>query len=130
MKKVSRNVIDFEGNVLVIDDQEQIRNVVSSMIKSIAKCKIKTCGCENLDSELKRRKYDIIVCDFTMPSINGLQVAEKVKEINKHTYFCLMTGWVGSFEDQEMNNVDFVLNKPINKESLKQMIFDYKTRKS
>ncbi|MBZ9684801.1 hybrid sensor histidine kinase/response regulator [Clostridium estertheticum] len=126
-EEVSKNVIDFKGNVLVIDDQEQIRNVVSSMIKSIAKCKIKTCGCDNLDSELKRRKYDIIVCDFTMPSINGLQVAQKVKEISKSTYFCLMTGWVGSFEGQEMNNVDFVLNKPINKDSLKQMFFDYNT---
>ena len=123
--KISRNIIDFEGNVLVIDDQEQIRNVVASMIKSIAKCKIKTCGCDNLDSELKRRKYDIIVCDFTMPTINGLQVAQKVKDINKHAYFCLMTGWVGSFDGQEMNNIDFVLNKPINKDSLKQMFFDY-----
>ncbi|MBU3146150.1 ATP-binding protein [Clostridium sp. CF012] len=126
-EEVSRNVINFKGNILIIDDQEQIRNVVSSMIKSIAKCKIKTCGCEGLDSEFKRRKYDIIVCDFTMPSINGLQVAQKIKEINKDTYFCLMTGWVGSFDGQEMNNVDFVLNKPINKDSLKQMFFDYNT---
>ena len=126
--KISRNIIDFEGNVLVIDDQEQIRNVVASMIKSIAKCKIKTCGCDNLDLELKRRKYDIIVCDFTMPTINGLQVAQKVKDINKQAYFCLMTGWVGSFDGQEMDNIDFVLNKPINKDSLKQMFFDYNTR--
>ncbi|MBK5242940.1 hybrid sensor histidine kinase/response regulator [Clostridium sp.] len=123
------NNIKFEGNILVIDDQEQIRSVVSSMIKSITKCKIKTCGCEDLDSELRRRKYDIIVCDFTMPGINGLQVAQKVKGLNKDTYFCLMTGWVGSFEDRELVNVDFVLNKPINKESLKQMIFAYNIRK-
>ena len=119
------HVIDFEGNILVIDDQEQIRNIVSSMIKSIAKCKIKTCGCENLDSELKRRKYDIVVCDFTMPTINGFQVAKKIKSINNNTYFCLMTGWVGSFEGQKMNNIDFVLNKPINKENLKQMFSCY-----
>ncbi|MCJ7687867.1 MAG: hybrid sensor histidine kinase/response regulator, partial [Clostridiaceae bacterium] len=119
------NDINFEGNILVIDDQEQIRNVVSSMIKSNVKCKIKTCGCEDLDSELRRRKYDIIVCDFTMPGINGLQVAQNVKELNKDTYFCLMTGWVGSFEDKELVNVDFVLNKPISKESLKQMFFAY-----
>ncbi|MGH4138664.1 ATP-binding protein [Clostridium sp.] len=126
--KVSNNTIDFQGNVLVIDDQEQIRTVVANMIKSISKCKVKTCGCEVIDSELLRRKYDIIVCDFTMPSINGLQVAQKVKEINKGSYFCLMTGWVGSFEGQKMNNVDFILNKPINKESLKQLFFDYSIR--
>ena len=125
---ISNYEICFEGNILVIDDQEQIRNVVASMIKSITRCKIKTCGCDNLGSELKRRKYDIIICDFTMPGINGFQVAQKVKEINKNTYFCLMTGWVGSFEGQEMNNVDFVLNKPINKESLKQMFFCHTTK--
>ena len=125
---ISNYEICFEGNILVIDDQEQIRNVVSSMIKSISKCKIKTCGCDNLGSELKRRKYDIIICDFTMPGINGFQVAQKIKEIDENTYFCLMTGWVGSFEGQEMNNVDFVLNKPINKETLKQMFFCYNTR--
>ena len=123
--EVPRGVIYFEGNVLIIDDQEQIRNVVASMIKSISKCKVKTCGCDNLDSELRRRKYDIVVCDFAMPSINGLEVAQKVKLINMKTYFCLMTGYVGSFDGQDLNNVDFVLNKPINKDSLKQMFFDY-----
>ncbi|MBU3114661.1 hybrid sensor histidine kinase/response regulator [Clostridium lacusfryxellense] len=125
---ISNHEISFTGNILVIDDQEQIRDVVASMIKSISECKIKTCGCDNLGPELKRRKYDIIICDFTMPGINGFQVAKKIKEINENTYFCLMTGWVGSFEGQEMNNVDFVLNKPINKESLKQMFSCYSTR--
>jgi signal transduction histidine kinase len=123
--EVTSSVIHFEGNVLIIDDQEQIRNVVASMIKSISKCKIKTCGCENLDSELSRRKYDIVVCDFAMPSINGLEVAQKVKQLNKKTFFCLMTGYVGSFDGQDLNNIDFVLNKPINRDSLKQMFSDY-----
>lgn len=123
--QTSSSVTDSIGNVLVIDDQEQVRNIVSSMISSITKCKIKACGCDNLDSELTRRRYDVVVCDFTMPSINGLQVAQKVKDLNKQTYFCLMTGWMGSFKGEDMNNVDFILNKPINKESLKQMVIDY-----
>ena len=116
------------GNVLVIDDQEQVRNIVSSMVTSITECKVKACGCDNLDSELKRRKYDIVVCDFTMPIINGLQVAKIVKDINKQTYFCLMTGWVGSFEDEDMKNIDFILSKPINKESLIKMIIDFNAK--
>ena len=127
-EEVSIKEIDFEGNVLVIDDQEQIRNVVASMIKSITKCKIKTCGCDNIDSELNRRKYDIVVCDLAMPSINGLQVANKVKQINKQSYFCLMTGYVGSFNDKDLSNVDCIVNKPINKDSLKQMFYDYKSK--
>ena len=113
------------GDVLVIDDKQQVSEIVSSMVRSITKCKVKACGCDNLDSELSRRRYDIVICDFTMPNINGLQVAQKVKDINKQTYFCLMTGWIGSFKGEDMKNIDFILSKPINKESLINMIIDY-----
>lgn len=87
--------IDFHGNILIIDDQQQIRSVVSDMVKSIVKCKIKSCGNDNIEEELKRRKYDIILCDFSMPGLNGLQVSQIVKKINEEAFFCLMTGWVG-----------------------------------
>lgn len=119
------HVTDSMGDVLVIDDKQQVSEIVSSMVRSITKCKVKACGCDNLDSELSRRRYDIVICDFTMPNINGLQVAQKVKDINKQTYFCLMTGWIGSFKGEDMKNIDFILSKPINKESLINMIIDY-----
>ncbi len=121
--------IEFNGSILIIDDQPQIRNVVGYMIKSLIKCKIKSCGCENIDEEIKRRKYDIVICDFSMPEINGLQVAKILKDVYKDSYFCLMTGWVGNFEEGSIANVDFVLNKPINKEKIREMFVNYNSTK-
>ncbi|KAJ52871.1 signal transduction histidine kinase/CheY-like chemotaxis protein [Clostridium tetanomorphum] len=118
--------IDFHGNILIIDDQQQIRSVVSDMVKSIVKCKIKSCGNDNIEEELKRRKYDIILCDFSMPGLNGLQVSQIVKKINEEAFFCLMTGWVGNFNSNATQNIDLILNKPINKEKLKEMFIIYK----
>lgn len=122
--------IEFNGNILIIDDQQQIRNVISDMIKSIAKCRVKSCGNDNIEQELGRRKYDIILCDFSMPGMNGIQVSNIAKKINEEVFFCLMTGWIGNFNNNITQNINLILNKPINKEKLKQIFITYKNTKS
>lgn len=132
VKNISKeNIIDYNIdvelnlNVLVIDDQETIRKVVCDMIKSISKCKVKTCSDENIQTEINKRNYDIILCDFSMPNINGLQVAKIIKNSNKNVFFCLMTGWVGEFNKTKFDNIDYVLNKPISKKKLKDLFYAY-----
>lgn len=127
-KKSNEEAINFDGNMLIIDDQNQIRNVISDMIKSIIDCRIKSCDNDNIEEELKRRKYDIIICDYSMPGMNGIQVAQIAKKLNKKVYFCLMTGWFGGLEVDGNENVDLVLSKPIDKEKLKEIFIKYKNK--
>ncbi|GAA0731339.1 hypothetical protein GCM10008905_33520 [Clostridium malenominatum] len=127
-KKSNEEAINFDGNMLIIDDQNQIRNVISDMIKSIIDCRIKSCDNDNIEEELKRRKYDIIICDYSMPGMNGIQVAQIAKKLNKKVYFCLMTGWFGGLEVDRNENVDLVLSKPIDKEKLKEIFIKYKNK--
>ncbi|WP_164509120.1 hybrid sensor histidine kinase/response regulator [Clostridium rectalis] len=125
-KNIHYGKIEFNGNILIIDDQQQIRSVISDMIKSIVKCKIKSCGNNNIEQELNRRNYDIILCDFSMPGMNGIQVCDIAKKINNKVFFCLMTGWIGNFSKEMVKNIDFILNKPINKGKLEEMFVNYK----
>ncbi|MEW9097222.1 MAG: hybrid sensor histidine kinase/response regulator [Clostridiaceae bacterium] len=125
-EKMYEEKIEFKGNILIIDDQSQIRSVISDMIKSIVDCRIKSCGNENIEEELKRRKYDIIICDFSMLGMNGVQISNIAKKINRDVFFCLMTGWLGNFDMDMTENVDLVLTKPIDKEKLKQIFMKYK----
>lgn len=126
------DLIDFSGNILVVDDKEDIRNIVAEMLKSVAKCKVKTCDGHSLnkiEEEFKVRNYDIVISDFSMPNVNGLEVAERIKNISKNTYFCLMTGWIGELEEEKMENVDNVLNKPISKKRIEELFIQYKKDK-
>ncbi|WP_315121832.1 hybrid sensor histidine kinase/response regulator [uncultured Clostridium sp.] len=127
-EEIYEDKIEFNGNILIIDDQSQIRSVISDMIKSIVDCRIKSCGNENIEEELKRRKYDIIICDFSMPGMNGVQISNISKNINKDVFFCLMTGWLGNFDINMTENVDLVLTKPIDKEKLKEIFMKYKSK--
>ncbi|MFD3155339.1 ATP-binding protein [Haloimpatiens sp. FM7330] len=128
--EVSNDKINFNGNMIVIDDQDRVRKVIADMVMSICKCKLKSCSCDNIEKELKRRKYDIVLCDFSMPNMDGLQVAQMAKKLEKNTYFCLMTGWVGNFDKSKLKNIDFLLNKPINKKKLKEMLVYYDIRRN
>ncbi|EDS76942.1 sensor histidine kinase [Clostridium botulinum C str. Eklund] len=118
----------FSKNVLVIDDNKDVRNVLLQIIKSVTQCKVKTCdvnSLEEVEMELSRRKYDIVICDFSMPNINGLEVARKVKELDKNTYFCLMTGWIGNLNEEKMIFVDEILSKPLTREVIENLFVRY-----
>jgi signal transduction histidine kinase/CheY-like chemotaxis protein len=121
--------IDFNGSILIIDDQRKIRNIVSEMMKSLTDCKIKTCGCEDVMEELNRRRYDIVISDYSMPKLCGIEVARILKNLHRDSYFCLMTGWGGNFNEEEAENVDFILNKPINMENIKELFINYKNKR-
>ena len=60
-----------------------------------------------------------------MPNINGLEVARKVKELDKNTYFCLMTGWIGNLNEEKMIFVDEILSKPLTRDVIENLFIRY-----
>lgn len=117
--------IDFKGSILLIDDHSKIRSVVADIIKLVADCKIKSIDSSNVEEEIKRRKYDIVISDFSMPNINGIEVAKLVKKYSPNTYFCLMTGWIGKFNKDSSEKIDFILSKPVNKKKIAEIFANY-----
>ncbi|WP_242947229.1 response regulator [Clostridium haemolyticum] len=105
-----------------------VRNILFQIIKSVTKCKVKVLNpidINEVEKELKKRKYDIVICDFSMPNVNGIEIAKKVKEINSDTYFCLMTGWIGTLNEASMKFIDEILNKPLTKETIQDFFNRY-----
>ncbi|BDR65783.1 hypothetical protein N072000002_00120 [Clostridium tetani] len=121
--------VNFEGNILIVDDQYEVRKIISDMIKSITKAKVKICDNSNIENEIKKRNYDIIICDFSMSGLNGIQISNIAKKINKDIFFCLMTGWLGDFDENMIKDIDHVLNKPINIDKLKNIFVIYENYK-
>lgn len=135
VKKVSKEVvskkeIDFNGNVLIIDDQKEICSVLSQMMLLVSDCKVKCIDGENLENELSNNKYDIVISDFMMPGRDGIEIAKKVRELSQDTFFCLMTGWDGDLGTDRIKNINMVLEKPLTKEKIAKVFMEYTTRKN
>ena len=73
-------------NILLCDDNKLILEQVSSLINKLQKnykmqfnVDMRTCG----DFIFKEKhSYDIAIVDIQMPSVNGLEVSERLKMLN------------------------------------------------
>jgi two-component system, chemotaxis family, chemotaxis protein CheY len=85
---------DFNKRFLVIDDQSDARVIVQSVIMSLGffNVHLVSNGAEALEF-LKQKKVDFIICDWNMPTIDGLNVLKTIraKEEYKSVPFLMLT---------------------------------------
>ena len=79
--------------ILIVDDSELVRSLVREFIESLPGfevCGEASDGLEGVEKGLEL-KPDLIVLDFSMPRINGLQAALMLHEIVPETPIILFT---------------------------------------
>lgn len=68
-------------SLLVVDDMGSMRDLVCTIMKEIGFSKISTaCNGREACQMIAQKKFDLIVCDWNMPEITGLDVLCKVRE--------------------------------------------------
>jgi two-component system, NarL family, response regulator NreC len=83
----------MEKRILIVDDSAPIRGLIRTFIESrpgIKVCGEATDGLEGVEKSLELRP-DLIILDFSMPRINGLQAALMFHEIVPETPIILFT---------------------------------------
>lgn len=79
-------------NILVIDDEESIRNTLKEILEyedykvELAEDGIK--GVELFNSS----KFDLVMCDIKMPKMDGIEVLEKIIEISPDVPIVMISG--------------------------------------
>lgn len=74
-----------KGNVLVVDDEEFIRDIVNECLSSTGH-NVMTAGDGNQATELiKRNHFDIIFLDYSMPDKDGLELLKEIRVIDPNS---------------------------------------------
>lgn len=119
------------SHILVVDDNDMIRSMVSDML---AKMDLEVSSAENgnkgLDLFLKNN-FDLVITDFDMPGMNGIDLANRVKKKSPQTQIVLMTGRqkeeiIATVKDTK---VDHTLFKPFSFVEFKDTIQKISDRK-
>lgn len=124
--------------LIIVDDEKIIRETISTIIdwKSLDIELIGTCknGIEAYDMILDEYP-DIVLTDIKMPGLSGLELIERIREIDKNIQFVILSGYGEfSFAKQAMQyGVKHYLLKPCSEEQIievmKQVTTDcYQTR--
>jgi CheY-like chemotaxis protein len=101
-------------HILVVDDNESIRSMVSGML---AQMDLEVSSVENGEKRIDlflNNNFDLVITDFNMPGMNGIDLANQIKRKSPATVIVLMTG-----DEKEVilsrikgTSVDQVLFKP------------------
>lgn len=118
-------IIPFKGgifllNILLCDDNKLILEQVSSLINKLQKnykmqfkVDMRTCG----DFIFKEKhSYDIAIVDIQMPSVNGLEVSERLKMLNPDIIIMILTSYPAYLDSAMKIQVFRYLSKPIDTE--------------
>ncbi len=88
----SKNVSDSKliqfrrkGNVLVVDDEEFIRDIISDCLSSTGHNVTTACDGEQALELIKRNHYDMVFLDLSMPKKDGFQILKEIKVIDPNS---------------------------------------------
>ncbi len=111
-------------SILVIDDEESIREVLAEFL-SLKNYKVKTAanGFEALKI-VEEENFDVVLLDIKMPGMDGIQVLRKFKELGVNSVFIMMTAF-GTVETAteafKLGAHDYLL-KPFNSDMISNTI--------
>ena len=114
----------IHARVLFVDDEKILRDGGKRILERLGHQADTAASGEEALLLLENNNYDLIISDIGMPTMNGWELAEKIKGRHTSAKFAFISGWGADItnEDKENFGIDYILEKPVNINTLKSMI--------
>jgi CheY-like chemotaxis protein len=117
---------DQELRFLVVDDNEDIRDVFCRLIERAGHHASTAQDGEQAVETLQSDKFDVMLLDLTMPKMNGVDVVRWLKEhpdVAPAMRIVVISAWAGEHRAvlQELG-IDTVMQKPLRIQQLTDLI--------
>jgi signal transduction histidine kinase/ActR/RegA family two-component response regulator len=102
------------ARILVIDDDDSVRDILSQMLKAKGHRVVAASGGEEGIEHFKNGNFDLVFTDLGMPKVSGWEVGKAIKGINPRIPVAMITGWGMELSRAKMseNGIDLVISKP------------------
>ncbi len=101
------------GRVLIIDDEDKLRNLLAKIVSLEGFEVIEAADCKSALKKAEQTDIDVIICDVKLPDGNGIELSKKLKEKNSVAEIILLTAFG---------------NIPDSVQAIKNGAFDYLTK--
>jgi len=94
-------------SVMVVDDEEELANLYRRILDGSGfNCVSFTDPLLALENFHKNQyKYTLVITDFRMPGINGIEFANEIRHYNQQVQILLLTAY---FDDDRLTSEDFI----------------------
>jgi len=114
---------DFQPNILVVDDEEPVRELLQDILEGEG-CRVYLApGGREALALFDSRSFDGVLTDVGMPGMSGWELAHAIRQRNTSIPIAVVTGWgeaVGSDEQKEAG-VNWVIAKPFHAERISEI---------
>ena len=103
-----------KGKILVVDDEEALRSVLSAELLAEGYTVETAVDGENAVTILGEEDFDLILLDIKMKRVDGFEVLRHVKKVRPETKVIMLTGFAdlkNAIESKRLGAEDFV-SKP------------------
>ena len=102
-------------NVMIVDDEEDIVQLMSETLQLWGYNPVTAHTGEEAIEKFKENPVDLVITDLKLPKINGVELLDKIKDMDDSTEVIMFTGYpeVGSAIDAMKNGAFDYLTKPI-----------------
>ncbi len=117
---LTKRAMSTQRNILIIDDEESIRNVLHTHLHKEGYNVIPSKGGASVFDDLKNNPFDIVISDIKMPDVDGFKVLDFVKTHYDTVPVVMLTGLseVGvAVEVMKRGAFDYAV-KPVQKKDL------------
>jgi len=112
------------STILIVEDDKNLQVTLTHILQEEGFEVISTMWGSMALEEVKRGKPDLVLLDIMLPGMNGMQVLDRIKKIDKYIPVIMITGY-GSAESAvrsiELGAYDYI-NKPFDYEKLTSKI--------
>lgn len=94
-KKIEDDLLEGEGTVLLVDDEEMIRTIAEEMIQALGYQVITAGGGEEAVTVFQERhnEIDMIILDLIMPKTSGSETFDRLRGIDPNVKILLSSGY-------------------------------------
>jgi DNA-binding NarL/FixJ family response regulator len=112
--------------VLIVDDEDGVLSILKNSLRKLGdQFRVSTAAAgEAAMDMLIQRKYDLVVTDYKMAGMNGLELLEKVHSIRPEARVILMTAYGSAAVESEASRLQAwrYLAKPLEIEAFRQIV--------
>lgn len=107
--------------ILIVDDDEAVRTILACLLRSLHFDCESTSSAESALGLIEGKRYDVIITDYEMPGMNGIELIGKIREKSPFSPVILMTG---TADDAAIRRCgpDGFLHKPFTAASLEEAL--------
>ncbi len=109
-------------SILIVEDGDDIREIMSSTFGKICKTTRSAIDGEDGLKQFKENQPDIIISDIRMPNMNGNEMIELIKDINPSIPVIVVSGHGKII--RATPKADIIMEKPIKFDKLLEHIYN------